>query len=134
MQPDPRLGTHHSEESKKRMADANKGKIPWMKGKRHTDEAKEKCRQGGLVGGRKAVESGQLYSIRGLGGRKAVESGQVQALGLIQGQRNVENGLLARLRTPEHQMFAIHTRWHTNRGVSNSNCRLCPQKASTATL
>jgi len=135
-QPDPRLGTHHSEATKKRMSDAKKGMPSSFRGKHHTDETKEKCRQGGLIGGRKAVESGQLASISGLGGRKAVESGQVQALGRVQGQKNVESGLLARLRTSKHQKFAIHARWHTNRGINNPACELCSdaKKVTSPTL
>jgi group I intron endonuclease len=48
-QPDPRLGTHHSEETKIRISAAKKGQIPWMKGKRHTDESKNKNRQAHLL-------------------------------------------------------------------------------------
>lgn len=33
-----------SEETKNKMSEAHKGKVPWIKGKHHTDEAKEKNR------------------------------------------------------------------------------------------
>jgi len=35
-------GKHHSEETKKKLSMANKGKTTWMKGKHHSDEAKRK--------------------------------------------------------------------------------------------
>lgn len=42
------LGKHHSVESKRKMPEAHKGQIPWMKGKRgifhHTEEHKDKMR------------------------------------------------------------------------------------------
>lgn len=36
------LGKHRSEETKRKISEANKGKIAWNKGKKHTDEAKIK--------------------------------------------------------------------------------------------
>jgi hypothetical protein len=88
----------------------------------------------GVIGGRIAVESGQLASVRNIQalvqknietghiqalgrvyGRKAVESGRLVKIctrevrargGRITGRNNVENGHLARLRTPEHQKLA----------------------------
>lgn len=35
---------HHSEETKKLIGEKTKGKTPWMKGRKHTEEAKEKNR------------------------------------------------------------------------------------------
>ncbi len=49
LQRDPRLGTHHSEASKKRMSDAKKGCIGTFLGKHHTDQSKEKCRLAHLL-------------------------------------------------------------------------------------
>lgn len=36
------LGKHHTEETKKKMSEANKGKTPWIKGKHLSEEAKKK--------------------------------------------------------------------------------------------
>lgn len=41
----PAFGLHRSEESKRKNSEAHKGKIPWMKGKHHTEEAKQKIRE-----------------------------------------------------------------------------------------
>jgi DNA mismatch endonuclease (patch repair protein) len=38
----PRLGIPHSEESKQKMSQALKGKIPWIKGKKHSNATKQK--------------------------------------------------------------------------------------------
>ena len=38
------LGKHHSEESKRKMSEAHKGKIPWNKGGHHSEETKQKLR------------------------------------------------------------------------------------------
>lgn len=38
-------GKHHTNESKCKIGDANRGKIPWNKGKLQTPETKEKIRQ-----------------------------------------------------------------------------------------
>jgi hypothetical protein len=40
----PFLGKTHSDETKEKISDANKGKIPWNKGLEHTDETKEKIK------------------------------------------------------------------------------------------
>ncbi len=48
-QSDPRLGTHHSEATKKRMSDAKKGTPSTFRGKRHTDKSNEKNRQAHLL-------------------------------------------------------------------------------------
>lgn len=41
-------GYFHSEESKRKNSEAHKGKITWMKGKHHTNEAKKKLREANL--------------------------------------------------------------------------------------
>jgi hypothetical protein len=62
-------------------------------------------------GGKSAVKNGtgifaEGYD-KGTGGRIG---------GLVQGQRNAESGLLT---------FALHTRWHVKRNISNPACTLC---------
>lgn len=39
------LGKKHTEEARKKMSLANKGRIPWIAGKHHTEEAKKKIRK-----------------------------------------------------------------------------------------
>lgn len=36
------LGKHHSDKTKKKISEANKGLTPWIKGKKHTEETKKK--------------------------------------------------------------------------------------------
>ena len=40
-------GKHHTEEAKKKISEAGKGKSPWIKGKHHTEEAKKKMSEAG---------------------------------------------------------------------------------------
>ena len=100
----------------------------------YCDVGKTYGRFGGLVGGRKTVESGTLhkltkeecrkgnaalsYEMRAKGGIRCHEMHPALAAehGRIYGRRNAENGTLAR---------ASHTRWHINRGVINRECLLC---------
>lgn len=103
-------------------------------------------RKGGRIAGRKAVESGQIYQMatpegraRGgrisgpIRGRKNVESGQIYQIatpescargGRKSGRKSVESGHLARISAK-----ALHVRWHTNRGIVNSDCPLCESSA-----
>jgi hypothetical protein len=107
------------------------------------DSKRRGGRLGGKIGsktgkrasGRRAVESGQLASIRSreasvkggtITGRRNVESGHMIRLlksgansrgGKTQGKKNIESGHLARMR---------HIRWHIKRpGGFNPNCKLC---------
>jgi len=78
-------------------------------------------RIGGSIAGRKAVESGQLASIRtpenwAKALKKLQEIGWPKELG----RRNVESGQLAKIRP-----MGSHTRWHVNRGITNPKCSLC---------
>ena len=38
----PMFGKHHSEETRKKMSEARKGQIPWIKGKHHSEETRRK--------------------------------------------------------------------------------------------
>jgi group I intron endonuclease len=49
-----RLGLKHSEETKQKISNSNKGKCAWFKGKHHTEESKQKLREANL--GKKASE------------------------------------------------------------------------------
>jgi hypothetical protein len=70
------------------------------------DQLSERGRKAGLVGGRKAVESGQLATARSLPQAKEAQRINGSVFGRINGRKNVESGQLARLRTPEHQVKA----------------------------
>jgi hypothetical protein len=78
--------------------------------------------------GRQNADSGLLARLRTpahqskagrLGG---VKGGHTQ--GLVQGPKNVESGLLASVARQGGQA-TCHLRWHTRRGIVNSNCSLC---------
>jgi hypothetical protein len=114
----------------------------------HSDETRQKISKGlaglevlrangrrmGPINGAKRVASGGWaalktfahQSIAGrVGGEIASARGQIQKLGHSQGMENIKNGHLARLRTPEHQQAAAHTRWHVRKGIVNPRCSLC---------
>lgn len=37
-----RVTMHHSDETRRMQSEANKGQIPWIKGRKHSEESKEK--------------------------------------------------------------------------------------------
>jgi hypothetical protein len=97
---------------------------------------------GGSVGGRIAVETGQLASVRtretcAKGGRSNVESGhmaRIQILGArARGKANVDSGHIQRLGRQNVTNGVLekgrHIRWHTNRDIINSDCRFCKEAA-----
>lgn len=53
-------GKHHSQESKRKLSEANKGNIPGNKGKHHSEEAKKKISEANK--GRKAWNNGKPMS------------------------------------------------------------------------
>jgi len=115
-----------------------------------SEDGRKSGRIGGCVQGRKNVESGHIQALGHIWGPKAVESGQLASLrtpehqqraGRAGGRKNVETGHLAQLRTPEHQAKAgriggkiggrkgsltvNHNRWHIARDIVNPKCSLC---------
>jgi hypothetical protein len=106
-----------------------------------TEERREAKRRAGRIGGkiggktqgRIAAETGQ--GVKNLTPEACSRGGHTA--GLVQGRKNAENGLLTRIRTREvcskggsasYKKMGntlCHTRWHTNRGIINSNCSLC---------
>ncbi len=79
-----------------------------------TPESRSK---GGLIGGRKVAESGQLAKTRELPQAKEAQR-EV-------GRKNVESGLIQRA-----QRRSNHIRWHIKRGLVNPACVFCANHAT----
>ena len=114
----------HSDETRHKIGTALKG----------LEVLRANGRRLGPVNGARRVASGGWAALKTfahqssagrIGGNIASAKGQIQALGHSQGLENVKNGHLARLRTPEHQRRALHSRWHIARGIVNPRCNLC---------
>ena len=103
--------------------------------------------------GRKNVETGWLDKIRDpeassrnakIQGLKNVETGHMDRMrekltfnilseagkkgGAKAGIIAVQTGQLAKNRTPEHQRYASHSRWHVKRGIVSPTCELCKER------
>jgi hypothetical protein len=93
-----------------------------------TGRAQELGNKFGPVQGQKNIDNGHWEKIRSKGqeaaGRKNVETGWAQELGRIWGKINA---MLPQ--SIEGQNKGRHTRWHTNRGIINSDCPLCKKAA-----
>lgn|SRR5690348_2135637 len=85
----------------------------------------------GHIQGLRNVASGHLDSIRKLVHAIQKRNGhlaKIQSLGgkiqgPVLGRIAVESGQLERIRTREHQQYAAHCRWHSER--SNPKCSFC---------
>ena len=95
----------------------------------------EHQRMAATAAGQKSVESGWAMELGRIYGERAVENGQIQALGRLQGRKNVESGHIQSLGRSNVEDGTLerarHTRWHTNRGISNPACGLCSDAKKT---
>lgn len=109
------------------------------------EKMSENGRKGGLISGRKSVESGHIQALGTAQGRKNIKSGHIQALGKIQGRKNAESGFMAEVGRihgvingriagrkavdsgllESIRPLGSHTRWHVNRKILNPNCKFC---------
>lgn len=74
----------------------------------------------GKIYGRRNVENGHMASIHSMGGKKAVESGQLASITTFETRSKGGKS-------------SSHTRWHTRRGISNPACPFCLPSLQQAT-
>lgn len=108
LQPDPRLGTHHSDETKKRISEAKKGTPSWMHGRQHTEESNEKNRQA-HIHDLQGQQFGNVLvvSLAGTSGSHAewtVHCTACGAEGIVRRGGRVKNGDSAFMRAHKHSI------------------------------
>ena len=97
------LGYKLSDEQRKKLSDANKGKVPWMAGKKHSDESKaliSKARKGVYAGenhsmwGKHHTEESRKKMSESLKGREVWNKGLKAPFGEGQDHRSWKGGVV----------------------------------------
>lgn len=104
-----KIGQHLSPETKRRISEALNAK---PKSAEHRLKMQETASTKGRIGGRKAVESGQIKTIWNLPQTIAARKRN----SALMGAKNARNGGTAKM---------AHTRWHVNRNIVSPTCSLC---------
>jgi hypothetical protein len=136
-----KLGSANRSEEDKIKAGKIAGRIRVESGFFTTEHQSKAGKKGGLIGGKIAVETGQIEKARDnidkekqrkaagiagiINGRKAVESGKLASLRTKEHQQKAFEA--AMLKDPDHQRRAGHVRWHVNRGIVSPTCSFCNQ-------